>query len=91
MTLFSFAENTMAEITPKMATSSQKMILINISSEHSKHRERRGLGMYEIKFFVRMRGALTPPPKIDVPVMKIPLCTTLEIRGDGIPCCTYYG
>jgi hypothetical protein len=27
----------------------------------------------EIKFFVRIRGALTPPPRIDVPVMKIPL------------------
>jgi hypothetical protein len=27
----------------------------------------------EIRFFVRMRGALTPPPRIEVPVMKIPL------------------
>jgi len=27
----------------------------------------------EIKFFVRIRGALTPPPKIDEPVIKIPL------------------
>jgi len=30
--------------------------------------------MIEIKFLVRMRGALTPPPMIEVPVMKIPLC-----------------
>ena len=29
--------------------------------------------MMEIKFFVRIRGALTPPPRIDVPVMKMPL------------------
>ncbi|SRR6266536_3712949 len=29
--------------------------------------------MMEIKFFVRMRGALTPPPRIEEPVMKIPL------------------
>jgi len=27
----------------------------------------------EIKFFVRMRGALTPPPRIEEPVMKMPL------------------
>ena len=25
-----------------------------------------------IKFFVRMRGALTPPPRMDEPVRKIP-------------------
>lgn len=29
--------------------------------------------MMEIKFFVLMRGALTPPPNIDVPVMNMPL------------------
>ena len=29
--------------------------------------------MIEIKFFVRIRGALTPPPMIEEPVMKMPL------------------
>jgi len=29
--------------------------------------------MMEIKFFVRMRGALTPPPIIEDPVMRMPL------------------
>jgi hypothetical protein len=29
--------------------------------------------MIEIRFFVRIRGALTPPPRIEEPVMKIPL------------------
>jgi hypothetical protein len=29
--------------------------------------------MMEIRFFVRMRGARTPPPRIEEPVMKIPL------------------
>jgi len=29
--------------------------------------------MMEIKFFVRILGALTPPPRIEAPVMKIPL------------------
>ena len=28
----------------------------------------------DIKFFVLIRGALTPPPRIEEPVMKIPLC-----------------
>jgi hypothetical protein len=28
---------------------------------------------YDIKFFVLIRGALTPPPRMDVPVMKMPL------------------
>ena len=27
----------------------------------------------EMRFFVRIRGALTPPPKIEDPVMKMPL------------------
>ena len=53
MTLASLAEKTMALMTPKMATSSQKMI--------------------EMRFLVRIRGALTPPPRMDVPVMKMPL------------------
>jgi hypothetical protein len=35
--------------------------------------------MMEIKFFVRMRGALTPPPRIDVPVMKMPLCDLSQL------------
>jgi hypothetical protein len=29
--------------------------------------------MIEIRFLVRIRGALTPPPTIDEPVRKIPL------------------
>jgi hypothetical protein len=29
--------------------------------------------MIETKFLVRILGALTPPPKIDDPVVKIPL------------------
>jgi hypothetical protein len=29
--------------------------------------------MMEMRFFVRIRGALTPPPRMEVPVMKIPL------------------
>ena len=33
----------------------------------------------EIKFFVRMRGARTPPPMIEDPVMRIPL---REVRCD---------
>jgi hypothetical protein len=34
--------------------------------------------IYEIRFFVRMRAALTPPPSTDVPVTKIPLESKLE-------------
>jgi hypothetical protein len=29
--------------------------------------------MMEIKFFVRIRGALTPPPRMDTPVVQMPL------------------
>jgi hypothetical protein len=29
--------------------------------------------MMEIRFLVRMRGALTPPPMMEEPVMKMPL------------------
>ena len=29
----------------------------------------------EIKFLVRIRGALTPPPRIEEPVIKMPLQT----------------
>jgi len=35
--------------------------------------------MMEIKFLVRIRGALTPPPMIDVPVMKMPLSYRLSL------------
>ena len=28
----------------------------------------------EIKFLVRIRGALTPPPTMDTPVVQMPLC-----------------
>lgn len=34
--------------------------------------------MIETKFLVRIRGALTPPPKIDTPVVNIPLKSLLE-------------
>jgi hypothetical protein len=30
--------------------------------------------MMEMRFLVRMRGALTPPPRMDEPVMRMPLC-----------------
>jgi hypothetical protein len=29
--------------------------------------------MIEIRFFVRMRGAFTPPPRMEEPVMNMPL------------------
>jgi hypothetical protein len=43
--------------------------------------------MMEIKFLVVMRGALTPAPKIEVPVMKIPQAapTTENPMQDAIP------
>jgi hypothetical protein len=39
----------------------------------------------EIKFFVRILGALTPPPRIDEPVMKMPLCIVYRL---SISVCT---
>src|SRR3569833_413962 len=30
--------------------------------------------MMDMRFFVRIRGALTPPPRIEEPEMKMPLC-----------------
>jgi hypothetical protein len=74
VTLFSFAEKTMALMTPKMATSSQNMILRS-KTKRLLQRER-----YEIRFFVRIRGALTPPPRMEVPVMKIPLEMSLTLE-----------
>ncbi|OQV10276.1 hypothetical protein CLAIMM_14300 [Cladophialophora immunda] len=38
--------------------------------------------MIEMRFFVRIRGAFTPPPRIDVPVMKMPLH---DRRGSAMP------
>jgi hypothetical protein len=38
----------------------------------------------EIRFFVRIRGALTPPPRIDEPVMKMPLQIVSE--ADAVNC-----
>jgi hypothetical protein len=35
--------------------------------------------MMEIRFLVRMRGALTPPPRMEVPVMKMPLRLVLAL------------
>jgi hypothetical protein len=37
--------------------------------------------MIEIKFFVRIRGARTPPPIIEDPVIKIPLKICQRIHG----------
>jgi hypothetical protein len=37
--------------------------------------------MMEIRFFVRMRGARTPPPIIEEPVIKIPLVFLSENIG----------
>lgn len=37
----------------------------------------------EIKFLVRIRGALTPPPRMDDPVMKIPLERRLSAGDAG--------
>lgn len=37
----------------------------------------------EIRFFVRMRGARTPPPIIEEPVMKIPLGLYQKRVGEG--------
>jgi hypothetical protein len=34
--------------------------------------------MMEIKFFVRIRGALTPPPRMDTPVVQIPLSSRVR-------------
>lgn len=49
----------------------------------------------EIKFFVRIRGALTPPPIILVPVTNIPLLTPLTdcfftVLADLISSATYH-
>jgi hypothetical protein len=37
--------------------------------------------MMEIRFLVRIRGARTPPPRMDEPVMKIPLRTPRGYYG----------
>lgn len=39
---------------------------------------------HEIRFLVRIRGARTPPPTMDAPVMKIPLwCKSRTIEEEG--------
>jgi hypothetical protein len=38
---------------------------------------------HEIKFFVRIRGARTPPPRIEEPVMKIPLILAMYIVAES--------
>jgi hypothetical protein len=52
--------------------------------------------MMEIRFLVRMRGALTPPPRMEEPVMKMPLIEsgcqqeaklTRPRTNWHIPCC----
>jgi hypothetical protein len=43
--------------------------------------------MMEMRFFVRIRGAFTPPPRIDVPVMNMPLVWSQQachhLKGDS--------
>jgi hypothetical protein len=39
--------------------------------------------MMEMRFFVRIRGARTPPPIIEEPVMKIPLEVYQRRGSDG--------
>lgn len=41
--------------------------------------------MIEMRFFVRIRGALTPPPRIDDPVMNIPLETVSDCSIGSFP------
>jgi hypothetical protein len=49
----------------------------------------------EIKFFVRIRGALTPPPRIETPVVQIPLrsCQSAFPRAEAkdVPSGAYDG
>jgi hypothetical protein len=42
--------------------------------------------MMEMRFLVRMRGALTPAPRMDEPVMNIPLARNVS-DGKRVPCC----
>lgn len=59
-----------------MATTSQKMILqpTLISLFTKRQVSRRGEEeTHEMRFFVLILGARTPPPKMDEPVMKMPL------------------
>lgn len=70
-----------------MATTSQKMILASRrwKDDQQKTRFRNEVfrQTYEIRFFVRIRGARTPPPRMDEPVMKIPL-TSVEGGDDRV-------
>ena len=43
--------------------------IYQLTSYHQAQRQ----SAYLIKFFVRIRGARTPPPRIDAPVTNIPL------------------
>lgn len=51
---------------------------------------------YLIKFFVLMRGALTPPPSIEAPVMKMPLRDELDeersthVTNGRVPSCAQH-
>ena len=95
MTFASLAEKTIALITPNIATSSQKMILAHPIRMGGFFEEgARGgvleMGEYDIRFLVRIRGAFTPPPRMDVPVIKIPLEFNKQLRRGvrTIPCCS---
>lgn len=47
---------------------------------------------YDIRFLVRIRGAFTPPPRMDVPVIKMPLVIVSHLGWIGIaPCSAYDG
>ena len=54
----------------------------NARKGRSGRRRARGTNAaYLIKFLVRIRGARTPPPRMEEPVMKIPLRTGGQLRG----------
>lgn len=45
----------------------------------------------DIKFFVLIRGALTPPPRIEEPVMNMPLYEIFSVRYPRMwNLCTYH-
>ena len=51
--------------TPIFPTKTKAMMIPKMATASQK--------MIETRFFVRIRGALTPPPRIEAPVVKIPL------------------
>ena len=45
----------------------------NANQQYEEKKEQSQIPRHLIRFFVVMRGVLTPPPRIDAPVTKIPL------------------